>query len=166
MSKNQENFIEQTDLFIKSLYDQIEAFVENNSEAETIGEVVAEFNLLKKDFSDIYDRLCLALSDSMAEKGELTLSNGVKIEKKWSTTRKGWQHKNLASAVSEKIVDMSIDMDTGEIVLSPQEMLNKMLDYVQPSYWKAKPVSSLGIDIDNYCQHDDVKTSIIVRRSK
>jgi hypothetical protein len=166
MSTNQENFIQQADLFIKSLYDQVEAFIENNSEPETVGEVVAEFNLLKKDFSDIYDRLCLALSDSMADESEITLSNGVKIEKKWSTTRKGWQHKDLAAAVSEKIAQMSIDMDTGEIVLSPQEMANKMLDYVQPSYWKARPVSSLGIDVDNYCQHDDVKTSIIVRRAK
>jgi hypothetical protein len=35
---------------------------------------------------------------------------------------------------------------------------------VQPSYWRIKELSAIGINADNYCEVDEPKTSIIVRK--
>lgn len=165
MTEQDENFVDATGKFLDNLYGQVEDFVSNNSEEETLGEVLVLFHRFKAEFGAIYDLISQAMSESMGQDGEFLLPDGTKIEKKWASTRRGWQHKDLARVVSDKIAQMSVDMETGEVVLSPQEMISKMLDYVQPSYWKSKPVSTLGIDVDNYCETGEVKTSIIVRRN-
>jgi hypothetical protein len=61
---------------------------------------------------------------------------------------------------------LAIDMDTGEVVMSPQEVAERVLDYVQPSYWRIKKLAELGINADNYCELGEPKTSIAVRRAK
>jgi hypothetical protein len=100
----------------------------------------------------------------MGKEQEILLSNGAKIEKKFSNSRSGWQHKDLAGSVAKKIIDLSVDMETGEVMATPQEMLVQMLDYVQPSYWRIKELQKIGINPDNYCEVGDMKTSIIVRK--
>jgi hypothetical protein len=57
-------------------------------------------------------------------------------------------------------------MSTGEVVLSTEDLLKKVLDYIQPSYWRVKELSKIGINADNYCEVGDYKTSIIVRKAK
>lgn len=92
--------------------------------------------------------------------------NGTTIEKKMDTNRKGWKHKDLAEAVSDRITSMAIDMDTGEITMSPREMVVKLLDFVQPSYWRLKPLNEVGINPDDYCTVGDTKPVISVRKAK
>ena len=48
-----------------------------------------------------------------------------RYEKKWSKDRKGWKHKDLAEVVAERIQESAIDLDTGERVLSVQEMIGR-----------------------------------------
>jgi hypothetical protein len=50
--------------------------------------------------------------------------------------------------------------------MSPQEVAERVLDYVQPSYWRIKKLAELGINADNYCELGEPKTSIAVRRAK
>jgi len=159
--------------FVKELFESINLleesildFLANNSESETIGEVLCKLHEAKHEFGLLYDMVASAAATAMGENGELVLDDGIKIEKKWSSARRGWQHKDLADIVARRLVEKSVDMGTGEIIYSPEEMARKMLDYVQPSYWKAKQVSELGIDVDNYCEVGETKTSIIIRRNK
>jgi hypothetical protein len=63
-------------------------------------------------------------------------------------------------------MESSVDLDTGEVLLSPQEIAVKMLDFVQPSYWRVKELAKFGINADNYCEVGDYKTNIIVRKAK
>ena len=42
----------------------------------------------------------------------------------------------------------------------------KLLDYLQPSYWRIKELSKLGINADQYCEVGELKTSIIVRKEQ
>jgi hypothetical protein len=63
-------------------------------------------------------------------------------------------------------MDMSVDMDTGEILSTPEEMITKVLDFLQPSYWRIKELQKIGIDADNYCEVKEAKASIIVRKAK
>jgi hypothetical protein len=102
----------------------------------------------------------------IGDEQEINLASGIKIEKNSSYERKGWKHKDLGSAVADKLMKMSVDMDTGEIMKSPQEIALDMLTYCAPSYWRVKELNKIGINPDNYCEVGDLKTSIIVRKAK
>jgi hypothetical protein len=128
--------------------------------------LLAELNFLKRDLATAYDSLSFAMGRIMGNEQEVNLENGVQIEKTSSYERKGWKHKELGSAVADKLIRMSIDMDTGEVIKSPQDIALDMLTYCAPSYWRVKELNKIGINPDNYCDVGDLKTSIIVRKPK
>lgn len=120
---------------------------------------------VKTDISSIFTQYSNLIATKL-EKDEVTASNGQKIEKKSAFDRKGWKHEDLASEVLRRLNDLSVDMDTGEVVMSSNEIAMKLLDYVQPSYWRIKELSKLGINADQYCEVGELKTSIIVRKEQ
>jgi hypothetical protein len=61
---------------------------------------------------------------------------------------------------------MSVDMDTGEVVMSAQDMVVKLLDYAAVSYWRVGKLGEIGVNPDSYCEQGDYKTSIIIREAK
>ena len=91
-------------------------------------------------------------------------SNGQSIEKKTGADRKTWQHENLTREVLRRLSQMSVDIDTGEVVMSSEDIALKLLDYVQPSYWRVKELSKIGINADQYCEIGEAKTNIIVHK--
>jgi hypothetical protein len=42
----------------------------------------------------------------------------------------------------------------------------KLLDYLQPSYWRVGELSKIGLNADNYCETGEPKVSLIVRKGK
>ena len=113
--------------------------------------------------------------DSVRNKSkESTLKRMVKIIKKSACL---FEQDRLQSKNDEKIYiewrevarrldDISVDMDTGERTMSAQEMVIKVLDYVQPSYWRVKELGKIGISADKFCEVGETKESIIVRKAK
>jgi hypothetical protein len=120
---------------------------------------------IKSDIGNIFTQYSNLIANKL-ETDEATASNGQKIEKKSAFDRKGWKHEDLASEVLRRLNDLSVDMDTGEVVMSANEVAMKLLDYVQPSYWRIKELSKLGINADQYCEVGELKTSIIVRKEQ
>jgi hypothetical protein len=57
-------------------------------------------------------------------------------------------------------------MDTGEVMLTQEELIVKLLDYMQPSYWRVGELNKLGINADNYCETGEPKVSLIVRKGE
>jgi hypothetical protein len=151
---------------INELDQEISEFVSSSPSAEEAGEELSELNFLKRDMSIVYDTFAGALSEMMGNIDHLTLSNGAVIEKKSSYDRKGWRHAEIASVVAQRIVQTSVDMDTGEVMKSPEEMAAEMLQYCAPSYWRVKECNKLNINLDNFCDVGELKTSIIVRKPK
>ena len=64
--------------------------------------------------------------------------------------------------VFERLQQSSVDMDTGEVTLSTEEIVNRILDYVQPSYWRVGALNDLGINADQYCEVGEPKTNIAI----
>lgn len=128
--------------------------------------LLVDLHEAKTELGVVYSTMEKAVADAMGRDEEVVLDDGSRIEKKFDPGRKGWKHKDLASVVSEKLSMLAIDMDTGEVVMSPQEVAERVLDYVQPSYWRIKKLAELGINADNYCELGEPKTSIAVRRAK
>jgi hypothetical protein len=121
-------------------------------------------NLAKAEVSTCYDYLAGVVGKTMGEQAEIELPEGGKVEKKWSSNRTGWQHKDLASKVAKRIMDLSVDMDTGEVLASTEEMIAQLLDFVQPSYWRIKELQRINVNADDFCVTGDTKVSIIVRK--
>jgi len=126
-------------------------------------EVLAAFNRAKADLRFVYDSFALRVGSMMTD-DKVPLADGGEVERNFSNKRSKWQHKDLASAVAQKLHRMSIDMDTGEVKVDPEEMAKAMLNYVQPSYWRVTQLEKLGINADNYCESGDSRMSVIVRQ--
>jgi hypothetical protein len=85
------------------------------------------------------------------------------LETKTGQPRKKWNHKGLAALVASRINDRSIDMDTGEVLKTPQEQIIELLEYASASYWRVGALKELGIDVDEYCEVLDPITNLVYR---
>ena len=139
---------------------------DSGTDMNEMAEYVSALHLAKANMGIAYDFACSALSASMSSVPEMVLSDGTKIEKRAAADRKKWQHDNLAQNVASRSSDMAVDLETGEVVLTPQDMMVKMLDYCAPSYWRVKELAKIGINADKFCDVSESKESIIVRRAK
>jgi len=151
---------------VMNLDNEIYSFLASNPSPEDAGAALAELNYLKRDVALVYDSFAAALSELMGSMESLMLADGTTIEKKSAYDRKGWKHADLGSAVADRLVKMSIDMDTGEVTRSPKEIAEEMLTYCAPSYWRIKELNKIGLNADNFSEVGELKTSIIVRKPK
>lgn len=145
---------------------EISEYIKSSPDVTQACEYLAEMNFLKRDFSFVYDTFSYAMIGVLGDSESVVLSSGVEIEKKSAYDRKGWDHKSLGNAVADKLIQMSVDMDTGEVLKTPHEIAVDLLTYCAPSYWRIKELNKIGINPDNYCEVGDLKTSIIVRKAK
>jgi hypothetical protein len=133
---------------------------------EEAADILVALNRHRDDVKIVYDSLSHLVGQLMNQQSEMLAGDGTKIEKKGDVNRTGWKHKDLANEVVSRLSEMAIDTSTGEVMLSSQEMAMKMLDYIQPSYWRIKELSTLGINADNFSKVGEYKESIIVRKAK
>lgn len=152
-----------------SLFDaDVARFLEDEPEIPEMIEAATAIALIVDDAKTIYETLLAHLKDKMLEEGteEAVATNGQQVEISFSKTRRAWQHRELASIVAGRIFQSATDPDTGEILLSTQEMIESMLDYVQPSGWKIKALEGIGLNADNYCDAGDSSSRIYIRKAK
>jgi len=133
------------------------------SEPQRIAEFVTDLHLLKKAVADAWEYASSAMSQAMGDDPELVLGDTV-VEKRTGAPRKAWKHDELADEVARRIIGSSIDMDTGEVLKSPEAMMKEMLSYGAVSYWRVKNLAKIGLIADEYCEVGEPKVSIIVRQ--
>lgn len=151
---------------IKNLSEEIDTYVLSDASVTDASEGLLQLNLAKRDIAAVYDTLSNFVALKIGDEKEIVLGDGAVIEKKVSYDRKAWEHKKLGSAVVDKLVKMSIDIDTGEVIKTPAEIAIQLLDYCAPSYWRVKELSNIGINPDMYCETGQLKTTIIVRKGE
>lgn len=152
---------------ILAVDDQLRVHRENSDNSiDDECELLVRLSNLKTQIAMLYDDQAKHLMEKMTETELVTLNSGDTVEKKWSKDRKGWKHKDLASVVASRIENLAIDMDTGERVLSSSEMIIKLLDFVQPSYWRVTALNEIGINADDFCEAGDSKPSLSIRKAK
>lgn len=151
---------------IKNLSEEIDTYVLSDASVTDASEGLLQLNLAKRDIAAVYDTLSNFVALKIGDEKEIILGDGAVIEKKVSYDRKAWEHKKLGSAVVDKLVKMSIDIDTGEVIKTPAEIAIQLLDYCAPSYWRVKELSNIGINPDMYCETGQLKTTIIVRKGE
>lgn len=129
---------------------------------EDVAQVVAALEYMKRELAEMHDQAKSILADLMGEAPEYSAGN-FSFEKKQGAQRKSWDHKGLANVVAKRIVETSIDLDTGEVLRSPAEMIAAAFEFAGVSYWRVKELQKIGVNADSYCEVGEGKTNIIVR---
>ena len=145
--------------------DIVEVITGENSDIALSCEIYASLNALKKDIAMVNEHTETLIVERMNE-SFVSLPNGFVAERRIGSDRKAWDHKGLASEVANRVYESAIDMDTGEVLLSPTEMMQKMLDYAAPSYWRVGELNKIGISADNFCEKSEGKVSLIISKEK
>lgn len=147
----------------KALLSMYETAVSAKDDAAALADVVAVMHSVHNVVKDSYKDLCEMLVKAMGDLPEVESLGGFVLEKRVGTPRKTWQHADLGKEVARRLTDMNVDMDTGEVLKTPEELMTSMLEYAAPSYWRVKALSEIGIVADDYCEQGEPSTSITVR---
>ena len=154
----EEDFFQKT---LMGIYDY-SVYLISNGTTEQVADALYGLDQAKREIGELLERAKDRLIADMGESQEMKLQ-GRTFEKKVGAPRKSWDHKTLADVVSTRISDMSIDMETGEVLKTPKEMVEQMIEFCGISYWRVKELSKIGINADNYCEVGEPKTNIIIR---
>jgi hypothetical protein len=147
--------------------DAMNEYLKSDAPVEDVAESLVQLHAIKNYVGELYSSYSASVLSILqnANVDDMDIA-GAKIEVRSAADRKKWNHDELANAVSKRLIDMSVDMDTGEVLLSAQDIASKMLEFVQPSYWRVKELAKVGINADNFCEVGDYKTNIIIRKAK
>lgn len=166
MSDQQVHGLQEFQKALLDLEDALKKHMSQDQSTEEACKILVALSNFKTQLAMVYEDFSAYTIRLMSDSDVVVLPSGITVEKKSSKDRRGWEHKDLASVVAGRIRNLAIDMDTGERLLSPEEMIVKLLDYVQPSYWRVTALSDIGINADDFCQTGEIKQSISIRRNK
>lgn len=138
--------------------------IELRSEPRKMAVVVSEMHNIKKMVADTWEHVSGMLADVMGDDPEIEI-NGAIVEKRIGAPRKSWKHDEIADEVTRRIMGSAVDMDTGEVLKSTEDMMKEMLSYGAVSYWRVKNLAKIGVIADEYCEVGEPKTSIVVRQA-
>ncbi len=130
---------------------------------ESASVTVAALDALKSDVSSMLETAKERLLALMDESPEYE-HNGIRYERKTGSPRKSWNHVALGREVTDRLIDSATDMDTGEIMATPRELMADLLNYAGISYWRVTELNKLGINADMYCEVGEPKSNIIMKR--
>ena len=126
-------------------------------------ELAIAFSGAKAETKQLYETVSRFVIQQMGTLPDHTLGDGTIVERRQGSARKKWDHISLARSVTEKLMQMAIDMDTGEMTMSNQDVAIRMLEYVAPSYWRVKKLSDIGINADMYCETSEGNINLVIR---
>lgn len=146
---------------------ELSEFIASNPSPEDAADALVQVHAIKSGIADVYSTFSQKVIDVLqrAQVDELQVKD-AQIEIRNGADRKQWEHEKLIGEVAKRLIQSSVDMDTGEVTMSTEEVIMKVLDFVAPSYWRVKELAKIGISADQYCEVGESKTNIIVRKAK
>jgi len=161
MSSEQTEWAARVEAVIEEITQQA---IDLRNDPRQMAVVATEMHFIKKAVADAWDHISAMLADAMGDDPEIEI-NGAIVEKRIGAPRKSWKHNEIADEVARRIIGSAVDMDTGEVMKSPTDMMMEMLSYGAVSYWRVKNLAKIGVIADEYCEVGEPKTSIVVRQS-
>lgn len=143
------------------IYDAVHPAL-TSGEIDDVAKIVAVLDYLKKEIGEMAEQAKTVMADLMGASPEYT-NDRFAFEKKQGAQRKSWDHKSLAKIVADRMVEMNIDLDTGEVFKSPSELIAEAFEFAGVSYWRIKELQKIGVNADSYCEVGEGKTNIIIR---
>jgi hypothetical protein len=137
-----------------------------SASAEDLMQLASDLHLVKAYTTELFNELQTIVTDHIGNTANPVSVDGATIEIKSGSPRKTWDHQGLINDVSKRIVDSSIDLDTGEVTKTPVQMIREALDFAGISYWKVTKLKELHLDADEYCEVGESKKSLVIRRDR
>lgn len=129
-------------------------------------QAASDLHLVKSYTTTLFNEMQSILTEHLGALASPVTVDGATVEIKSGSPRKSWDHDALIDEVSRRIVDKSVDLNTGEILASPHDMIRQAMEYVGVSYWKVTNLKNLHIDADDYCEVGEPKKNLVIRRDK
>ena len=133
---------------------------------EELLQLASDLHLVKSYVTELFNELQLVVTDHIGHMATPVTVDGATVEIKAGSPRKSWDHAGLIDDVSKRIVDSSVDLNTGEVVKTPTEMIKEALQFAGISYWKVTKLKELHLDADEYCEVGEAKKQLVIRRNK
>lgn len=139
---------------------------EDEPDVRDLAEVAYSIHAIKNQSAELFGLAEEGIGPAIPQGEEVVLANGAKVETKVGGDRKKWDHTRLGKEVARRIVDSSFDFETGEMHRSYEEMVQEVLKYAAPSYWRVGKLKEIGVDADEYCELGEPKLNIVIRRAQ
>lgn len=133
------------------------------SDIENIAEGVLALDTVRQDLVAVREAAEAQLITAMGDLPEVSVA-GATMELRRSDSRKAWDHKAISAEVAERLVQSSVDFETGEMLKSTEELIMDVLTYAGVSYWKVKALNNLGISADDYCEVTEGPMKVRINR--
>lgn len=148
------------------IIDEVATRASNARALSDLIDLYVQLDDFKKQFKIVVDDIANKAIDLMGNLPEVTASNGMVVEQKSGAPRKAWDHQGIADLVARRIAANSIDMDTGEVLMSTTDQIKALLNYAGVGYWKVKALADLNINADNFCEVGEPTTNLAIRKAK
>jgi len=135
----------------------------SSSTDEELLEVAGALHHVKSIATQTFSEFQTIVAESIDASAPVEISTGT-IEVKSGAPRKSWDHSRLAAEVGRRVADRNMNIDSGEMSLSPQGLIQQVLEFVGLSYWKVGKLKELHIDADDFCEVGESKKNLVVRR--
>lgn len=151
--------------FESDLMDMRDGSIDSASNEELL-QLAGDLHLVKSYVTELFNELQLIVTEQIGHMAAPVSIDGATVEIKSGSPRKTWDHKGLIDDVSKRLVDSSIDLNTGEVIKTPLEMIREALEFAGISYWKVSKLKELHLDADEYCEVGEAKKNLVIRRNK
>jgi hypothetical protein len=137
-----------------------------DKDPKEILQVATNLHAVKSRIGALYSDIQAVITDEYDYFATPIAVDGATVEIKAGSARKKWDHASISDDVARRIVNTSVNIDTGEITKTPLEMLQEFTQYMGVSYWKVGKLKELHLDADEYCEVSPPKKNIVIRRSE
>ncbi len=146
------------------IYDAISLTLKEGS-AEDVAALYVALDGAKRELGEMHKQVETEVLQRMGDAPELHFDDGYVLEQKKGSPRKAWDHASLGEVVAQRLIDLSTDMETGELTRRPVDIAVDLLRFAAPSYWRVGELNKIGVNADMYCEVGEPKASIIIRKA-
>ena len=132
-----------------------------DADPKEVLQVATNLHEVKSQVGALYNELQSIITDEYDYFASPIAVDGATVEIKAGSSRKKWDHASISDDVARRIVNTSVDIDTGEVTKTPLDMLREFTQY-----WKVGKLKELHLDADEYCEVSPPKKNIVIRRSE
>ena len=135
------------------------------NDLDVLAQALLDIDDLRVECVNFKDYVESMLADSMGDLPELDLE-GTVFMKRRSDNRKSWDHKALISDLAHRLVQSSVDFETGEMTKSAEDLITEVIQYAGVSYWKVTSLNKIGLAANDYCEVTEGPTKIRIQRKE
>lgn len=163
MHKNTVAVLDEAQERILSLHEYVHEYVDISS-LEEAAEMLLRLKDLRDDFRLMFDSCSAAIMLKMGDLREIPV-DGMVLERKTGTTRKKWRHDELVVKMMQRLKQLSIDEDTGEVTLTPDQVAEAFMKYGHVDYWRVGNLKTIDINPDAFSDTEEGKESLAIKRN-